>query len=73
MKNNKKVFIPKPPKVEEPLTIKREDIKNRKTWKVNPVEKVIPNKKKNFSEQSYSNKGNLRNQIERELQDDEEA
>lgn len=69
--NNKKLYIPKPQVEEEHLEIKREDIKIRKEWEVNPVEKVVPNKKKNNKEK-FSNKGNLKRHIERELEDNEE-
>lgn len=67
----KKLYIPKPQVEEEHLEIKREDIKIRKQWEVNPVEKVVPNKKKH-SKEKFSNKGNFKKHIERELDNYEE-
>lgn len=67
----KKIFIPKAPEVEQPLIIHREDIKTRKTWTRNPAEQVVPNRKKDFKEKKFSNKGNLKHYLESES--DEEA
>lgn len=65
---NKKFKIPKAPEVEQPLVIRREDVKIRKTWAINPSEKVIPSKKQKLKNNyKYSNKGNLKHQLEREL------
>ena len=59
----KKIRIPEAPEVEEEA--KRQHLKIRKKWNINPVEKIIPSKKKH--EQKFSNKGNLKRQIERDL------
>jgi len=69
---NKKFKIPKAPEVEKPLEIHRQDIKIRKTWKASPVEKVVPSKKKFQDDYKHSNKGNLKKQIERELDESDE-
>jgi len=69
--STKKLYIPRPQVEEEHLEIKREDIKIRKEWERSPVEQVVPNKKKNFKEK-FSNKGNLKKFVERELDNYEE-
>lgn len=69
--STKKLYIPRPQVEEEHLEIKREDIKVRKSWERNPVEQVVPNKKKTCKEK-FSNKGNLKRHLERELDNDDE-
>lgn len=69
----KKMFIPKAPEVEKPLEIRREDIKSRKHWTRSPAEQVVPNRKKDFNEKKFSNKGNLKRHLESEFDDSEET
>ena len=71
-KEKKGLRIPEAPKVEEPIRIRREDVKIRKSWTRSPVEQVVPNKKKDRQESKFSNKGNLRKRVEQELNDYEE-
>lgn len=66
-----KLVIPDAPEMEQPLEKERRRIKIRRSWSLDPVTKVVPNKKKNLEAQSFSNRGNLRKQIESELDDNE--
>jgi hypothetical protein len=66
-----KLVIPDAPETEQPLEKERRRIKIRRNWTRNPVTQVVPNKKKNLEEQSFSNRGNLRKQIESELDENE--
>ena len=66
-----RLVIPKAPETDDTKEKLRKRIKIRRSWTRSPVEQIIPNKKKNSDEKQFSNKGNLRKQIERELDDDE--
>ena len=66
-----RLVIPKAPETDDTKEKLRQRIKIRRTWTRSPVEQIIPNKKKNLDDKQFSNKGNLRKQIERELDDDE--
>ena len=65
------MVIPKAPIVEQPKESKRKGAKIRRSWTRNPAEQIVPNRKKDLSERRFSNKGNLRRQIEQELDEDE--
>lgn len=66
-----KSWIPEPPKVEKPLVISGRDIKFRKKWARNPATQVGPKLRKD-QESRCSNKGNLRERIEREMDEDDD-
>ena len=64
-----RLVIPEAPETEQPKEKRR--IKIRRNWTRSPIEQVVPNKKKNVAGKHFSNKGNLRKQIEQELDDNE--
>jgi hypothetical protein len=66
-----RIIIPKAPIMEQPKESQRKGKKIRRNWTRNPAEQIVPNKKKNSEEQHFSNKGNLRKQIEQELDENE--
>lgn len=68
-----KLVIPEAPETDQLQDKEKRRIKIRRNWTRNPVEQVVPNKKKNLEEKKFSNKGNLRKQLTQELDNDDET
>jgi hypothetical protein len=66
-----RIVIPKAPVVDAPEQSRRKAPKIRRSWTRNPAEQIVPNRKKDLQERRFSNKGNLRRQMEQELDDNE--
>ena len=66
-----RIVIPKAPEMDVPEQSRRKAPKIRRSWTRNPAEQVVPNRKKDLQERRFSNRGNLRRQMEQELNDNE--
>ena len=67
-----RLVIPEAPETDQLQEKEKRRNKIRRRWTRSPVEQVVPNKKKNFEEKKFSNKGNLRKQIAQELGNDDD-
>ena len=71
MSKKGRIVIPKAPQIEQPKESHRKGPKIRRSWTRNPAEQIVPNRKKDLVERRFSNRGNLRRQIEQELDENE--